>query len=84
MNKTIGKEETGKGKPVNKLPREEKHKHYLALIKKKKYVCVILDTYNNNTRIHKVKTRIIHNGGSKVLSRRKQTNKKIKTGQKDV
>ena len=39
MNKTIGEEETGKGKPVNKLPREEKHKHYLALIKKIK-ICV--------------------------------------------
>ena len=48
-------------------------------------MCVILDTYNNNTRIHIVKTRITHNGGSKVLSRRKQTNKtKIKKGQKDV
>ena len=39
-------------------------------------MCVILDTYNNNTRIHTVKTRITHNGGSKVLSRRKQANKK--------
>ena len=37
----------------------------------------ILDTYNNNTRIHIVKTRITHKGGSKVLSRRKKTNKKI-------
>ena len=46
---------------------------------------VILDTYNNNTRIHLVKTRITHNGGSKVLSRRKQTNKKNKKKrQKDV
>ena len=41
-------------------------------------MCVILDTHNNNTRIHIVKTRITHNGGSKVLSRRKQTNKKNK------
>ena len=47
-------------------------------------MCVILDTYNNNTRTHIVKTRITHNSGSKVLSRRKQTNKKIKTGQKNV
>ena len=47
-------------------------------------MCVILDTYNNNTRIHIVKTRITYNGGSKVVSRRKQTNKKIKTVQKDV
>ena len=47
-------------------------------------MCVILDTYNNNTRIPIVKTRITHNGGSKVLSRRKQTNKKIKKRQKDV
>ena len=47
-------------------------------------MCVILDTYNNITQIHMVKTRITHNGGSKVLNRRKQTNKKIKKGQKDV
>ena len=47
-------------------------------------VCVILDMYNNNTQIHIVKTRITHNGGSEELSRRKQTNKKIKKGQKDV
>ena len=41
-------------------------------------MCVILDAYNNNTRMHIVKTRITHNS-------RKQTNKKkIKKGQKDV
>ena len=56
------------------VPREDKNKHYLALIKK--YVCVILDTYNNITRIHIVKTRITHNGGIEVQRRRKQTNKK--------
>ena len=73
----------GKGKPITKLPREDKNKHYLALIKK--YVCVILDTYNNNTRIRIVKTRITHNGGIEVQRRRKQTNKKNKkNGQKDV
>ena len=40
----------------------------------------VLDSYNNNTRIHIdiVKPRIKHNCGSKVLSRRKQTNKKNK------
>ena len=45
----------GKGKPINELQWENKNKHYLALIKKEKYVCVILDTYINNTRIHIVK-----------------------------
>ena len=66
----------GKGKPITELLREDKNKHYLALIKKQKYVCVILDAYNNNTRIHIVKTRISHNGGHEVQRRRKQTNKK--------
>ena len=47
-------------------------------------MCVILDTCNNNTQIPVEKTRITHNGGSKVLSRRKQTNKKNIIGQKDV
>ena len=41
-------------------------------------MCVILDAYNNNTRMHIVKTRITHNSG-------KQTNKKnVKKRQKDV
>ena len=41
-------------------------------------MCVILDAYNNNTRMHIVKTRITHNS-------RKQTNKKnVKKRQKDV
>ena len=30
---------------------EKKNKHYLTLRKKEKYMCVILDTCNNNTRI---------------------------------
>ena len=47
---------------------------------------VILDTYNNNTRIHiiKLQSHTTAGGGRKILSRRKQTNKKNKKGQKDV
>ena len=41
-------------------------------------MCVILNTYNNNTRIHIVKTRTLHHVGSKMLSRLNQTNKKNK------
>ena len=78
INKNNGQtKDGGKGKPVNEL-HEKKNKHYLYLQQKRKiYICVILDTHNNNTQIHTVKTRITHNGGSKVLSRRKQANEKI-------
>ena len=65
----------GKASRSTSYHEKTKKKHYLALIKKEKQMCVILDTYNNNTQIHIVETRITHNGGSKVLSRRKQTNK---------
>ena len=47
-------------------------------------MCVFLDTYNINTQIHIVKTGITHNGGSKVLGRRKQTNKKNKKKDKKM
>ena len=68
----------GKASPSTSYHEKTKNKHYLALIKKEKYVGVILDTYNNNTGIYVVKTRITYNRGSKVLSHQNQTKKKNK------
>ena len=73
----------GKDKLITELPREDKNKHYLVLIKIKKYVCVILDAYNNNIRIHIEKLDSHTTAGLRNRGAESKQTKKIK-GQKDV
>ena len=80
----------GKGKPITELPREDKNIHNLALIKKIKIWCVILDAYNNNktAKVRELGVRgrtklqiskhsscsFTHTSGSKVLSQNSTMN----------